>query len=147
MKKSCGNRRPSARGAIGRNSIERFRRLHPGHARTERQPHDPELHKPTYEQGLRVERRYYETKPAWARAEEIYQRLCHFSPGSIDFARLFVSRLFKTPVRAELGGRLQFAAYSEGKALFIGHVVRPVDCEPHYEIGHAGIAMRDVGAL
>jgi DNA-binding winged helix-turn-helix (wHTH) protein/tetratricopeptide (TPR) repeat protein len=40
----------------------------------------------TYEQGLQVEGRYHETKHAWARAEEIYQRLCSFSPGSIDFA-------------------------------------------------------------
>jgi hypothetical protein len=64
-KRACGNRRPSARGAIVRNSVERFRRLDPGHARTQHQPHDPKLHKPTYEQGLRVERRHYETKHAW----------------------------------------------------------------------------------
>ena len=40
----------------------------------------------TYEQGLRVEARYYETKHAWTRAEESWQRLCRLSPRTLDFA-------------------------------------------------------------
>jgi len=40
----------------------------------------------TYEQGLQVEGRYYETKHAWSRAAEAYQRLCSLSPHTIDFS-------------------------------------------------------------
>jgi DNA-binding winged helix-turn-helix (wHTH) protein/tetratricopeptide (TPR) repeat protein/TolB-like protein len=40
----------------------------------------------SYEQGLRVEGRYYETKHEWVRAEQAYQRLCGLSPGAVDAA-------------------------------------------------------------
>src|ERR1019366_9973748 len=58
-----------------------------------------------------------------------------------------VGWLLKTPVRAEVGSRLQFARYSDGKALFIGRVIRPVHCEPDNEIGRSCIAMKNVGSF
>lgn len=39
----------------------------------------------TYEQGLQIEGRYYETKHEWARAEETYRRLSSLSPQTIDY--------------------------------------------------------------
>lgn len=52
--------------------------------------------------------------------------------------------LLKTTVRAEVGSRLQFARYSNGKALFIGHVVGSVHREANFEIGRPCIAMGNV---
>jgi eukaryotic-like serine/threonine-protein kinase len=40
----------------------------------------------TYEQGLQVEGRYYETNHGWARAVETYRRLCDLSPQNLDFS-------------------------------------------------------------
>jgi len=40
----------------------------------------------TYEQGLQIEGRYYETAHEWARAEETYRRLASLSPQTIDFS-------------------------------------------------------------
>ena len=39
----------------------------------------------TYEQGLQIEGRYYDTKHEWERAEETYRRLSSLSPQTIDY--------------------------------------------------------------
>ncbi len=39
----------------------------------------------TYEQGLQIEGRYYDTKHEWDRAEETYRRLASLSPQTIDY--------------------------------------------------------------
>jgi DNA-binding winged helix-turn-helix (wHTH) protein/tetratricopeptide (TPR) repeat protein len=39
----------------------------------------------TYEQGLQIEGRYYDTKHEWDRAEETYRRLSSLSPQTIDY--------------------------------------------------------------
>jgi tetratricopeptide (TPR) repeat protein len=39
----------------------------------------------TYEQGLQIEGRYYETKHEWARTEDTYRRLVSLSPQTIDY--------------------------------------------------------------
>jgi len=40
----------------------------------------------SYEQGLQIEGRYYETKHDWGWAEKTYHRLCELSPRSIEYA-------------------------------------------------------------